>query len=72
MKAVLFEKYCLPEDLKLSEVPKPIPGTDEVLVEIHASTINSWDRELLRAVPFAKRMMFCLFKPELIKGVSTL
>jgi NADPH:quinone reductase-like Zn-dependent oxidoreductase len=36
-----------------------------VLVRIHASSVNSWDWELLRAVPFVNRVMFGLFRPKI-------
>lgn len=65
MRAVVFEKYGRPEDLRLKEVAKPVAGANEVLVRVHASSVNSWDWELLRAVPFVNRVMFGLFRPKI-------
>src|SRR5712691_7549162 len=43
MKAVLFEKHGGPEVLHLSEVPDPIAGPGEVVVDIHAASVNAAD-----------------------------
>ena len=48
MKAIVYHRYGSPDVLKLEEVQKPTPRDDEVLVKIHASSINSWDWDLLR------------------------
>ena len=67
MKAIVFEKYGLPDVLQLKEVEKPVPNDDEVLIKVHAASVNSWDWELLRGTPFVNRLMFGLLKPKKIK-----
>lgn len=67
MKAIVFHTYGLPDALTLENVEKPSPEDDEVLVNVHAACINSWDWELLRGVPFLNRLMAGLFKPTKIK-----
>jgi len=67
MKAVVFHRYGLPDVLALEEVEKPSPEDDEVLVNVHASCINSWDWELLQGVPFLNRLMAGILKPGKIK-----
>ncbi|HEY0140226.1 MAG TPA: NAD(P)-dependent alcohol dehydrogenase [Thermoanaerobaculia bacterium] len=43
MKAVVYEQYGGPDVLRFAEVPTPVPGADEVLIRIHATTVNSAD-----------------------------
>ncbi|MGB6019790.1 MAG: NAD(P)-dependent alcohol dehydrogenase, partial [Sulfurimonadaceae bacterium] len=67
MKAIVFEKYGQPDVLHLQEVEKPTPKDDEVLVKVHAVSVNDWDWQLLQGIPFVNRMMAGLFKPTKIK-----
>ncbi|MCH8223912.1 MAG: NAD(P)-dependent alcohol dehydrogenase, partial [Chloroflexi bacterium] len=48
MKAIVYRKYGSPDVLHLEEVDEPTPGADEVLVKVHAASVNSWDYDLLR------------------------
>lgn len=43
MKAVTVHEFGGPEVLHLEEVEKPLPNKDEVLIEVHASSINPVD-----------------------------
>ena len=54
----------------MAEVDQPAPRAGEALVRIHAASINSWDWELLHAVPFANRVMFGLFRPKRLKTLG--
>jgi NADPH:quinone reductase-like Zn-dependent oxidoreductase len=64
MKAIVFTQYGPPDGLELKEVPKPTPKDDEILIRVHASSINSWDWEFLNGIPFINRLMFGLLKPK--------
>jgi NADPH:quinone reductase-like Zn-dependent oxidoreductase len=56
MKAVIYEKYGSPEVLHLAEVEKPTPTDDQILVKIHAVSINGSDREGLVGKPLYARV----------------
>lgn len=64
MKAITFDKYGSADVLKLTERATPAPKNDEVLVKVHAASINSWDWELLQGTPCVNRLMFGLLKPK--------
>jgi NADPH:quinone reductase-like Zn-dependent oxidoreductase len=64
MKAVVYEKYGSPDVLKLREVETPTPKDDEVLVRIHAVSINDWDWALLPGTPLVARLLSGLFSPR--------
>src|SRR5438477_11712044 len=65
MRAIVYHTYGSPDVLKLEEVQKPVPQDDEVLVQVHATSVNAGDWHLLRAKPFLMRFMgFGLIKPK--------
>ncbi len=43
MRAAVVERYGPPEAVVIREVPKPVPGDGDILVRIHATTVNSGD-----------------------------
>ena len=56
MKAIVHEKYGSPDVLKVEEVPKPVPTDDEVLIKVHAVSINGSDWEGLTGKPLYARL----------------
>lgn len=64
MKAIVYEKYGPPDVLALTEVEKPIPADNQVLVKIHAASVNYGNLVLLKGEPFLARFAFGLLKPK--------
>jgi len=56
MKAVTYHNYGSPDVLKFEEVEKPAPTDDEILIKIHAISINGSDRENLIGKPLYSRI----------------
>lgn len=63
MKAIVYEKYGAPDILQLKEVEKPLPRENELLIKVHASTVNRTDCATVRAKPFFMRIITGLFRP---------
>ena len=64
MRAMVYEKYGGPEVLELREVEKPVPKDNEVLIKVHATTVNRTDCGFLRAKPFIVRFFSGLLNPR--------
>lgn len=64
MKAIVYEKYGGPDVFELREVQKPIPGHGQVLVKIHASSLNVLDWHLMRGKPLFMRLVKGFFRPK--------
>ena len=64
MKAIVYERYGSPDVLELKEVAKPTPKDDEVLVKLHAVSLNASDWEILRGKPAYARI-YGLLKPKI-------
>ncbi|MGZ8517419.1 MAG: NAD(P)-dependent alcohol dehydrogenase, partial [Chitinophagaceae bacterium] len=63
MKAIIYTKYGGPEVLQVNEIEKPCPKDDEVLVKVHAVSINDWDWGLLQG-DFINRLLNGFLKPK--------
>jgi len=64
MLAIVNTTYGSPDVLKLNDVEKPSPADDEVLINVHAASVNAADLHYLRADPFLIRLMSGLLKPK--------
>jgi len=64
MKAIIYEKYGPPDVLKVTDVEKPQPEDGEVLVKVHAASLNFGDNVLLRGKPLIGRLWSGPFKPK--------
>jgi NADPH:quinone reductase-like Zn-dependent oxidoreductase len=77
MKAIVHTKYGPPDELQLKEVEKPVPGNNEVLIKIHATTVTTSDCNVRNFTFVPKsfmlfaRLMFGLKKPRInILGID--
>jgi NADPH:quinone reductase-like Zn-dependent oxidoreductase len=64
MKAIVYHHYGSPDVLGLTEVEKPTPKDDEVLLKVHAASVNPADWHLLRGKPYIARLQLGLRKPK--------
>jgi len=64
MKAVVHTKYGPPEVLQLKEVEKPAPKDSEVLIKVHATTVNRTDCGFRSAEYFISRFFSGSLKPK--------
>lgn len=58
MKAVVYKKSGHPDKLVYSDVDKPVPGDDEVLVRVHAVSLNAADYRSMKMGMIPKRKIF--------------
>lgn len=63
MKAIICTKYGPPEVLQLKEVEKPVPGINEVLIKIHATTAHIGDTKIRSFKPGLGPVKDFFFKP---------
>ena len=65
MKAIVGTEYGSPDVLQVQEVATPTPQDGEVLVKVHAVSVNAADLHLLNGKPFLMRLMgYGLLKPK--------
>jgi NADPH:quinone reductase-like Zn-dependent oxidoreductase len=64
MKAIVYRRYGSPDVLELEEIHKPIPGDDEVLIKVHAASVNPFDCHFVSGEPYIFRIMMGLRKPK--------
>jgi NADPH:quinone reductase-like Zn-dependent oxidoreductase len=64
MRGVVYDEYGPPEVQRLEEVEQPDPKDDEVLIKIHATTVNRTDCGWRSAHPFFVRLFLGLRRPQ--------
>lgn len=64
MNAVTSRCYGSPDILRYEAVPKPTPADDQLLVEVHAASINPADYHYMRGKPYVMRLFTGLGTPN--------
>ena len=64
MKAMVYTHYGSPDVLRLKDVAKPTPRANEVLINVHAASLNSADGHYLRGAPLVFRLDCGPLKPK--------
>lgn len=67
MKAVVYRKYGNADVLNLTEIDRPAPKSDEVLIRIISTSVSAADWRLRKAEPFLVRIFNGLFTPKKVK-----
>jgi len=65
MKAIVYTQYGSPDVLQFKDVEKPTPKDDEVLIKVHAASVNAAESHIVRGEPFFIRLMVGgILKPQ--------
>ncbi|MFE6938252.1 NAD(P)-dependent alcohol dehydrogenase [Streptomyces chartreusis] len=64
MKAVIQDRYGSADVLKFRDVDRPVPTADEVLVRVHAASVNAYDWHLMHGDPVIGRTMMGFRRPK--------
>jgi NADPH:quinone reductase-like Zn-dependent oxidoreductase len=64
VKAVVCDRYGPPDILRLEDVERPVPGPDEVLIRIRATTVNRSDCHYREGTPPFARLFTGLIRPR--------
>jgi len=64
MKAIVYRRYGSPDVLEVQEIARPVPADDQVLLRIHAVSLNALDWHFLRGIPYLARFSTGLRSPK--------
>ena len=64
MRAIVYREYGSPDVLELKDIDQPVPEDNEVLVRVHAASVNRLDSHLMRGSPYVARLQAGLRKPK--------
>lgn len=65
MNAIVYHEYGSPDDvLELAEIDRPLITDNEVLIRVHAASVNPADWHLVRGKPYIARLQLGLRQPK--------
>jgi len=64
MQAIVYHRYGSPDVLELQEIPKPTPAEGQVLIRVHAASVNPYDWHFLRGTPSFMRLFIGMRRPK--------
>jgi NADPH:quinone reductase-like Zn-dependent oxidoreductase len=67
MKAIVYCDYGAPEVLKVENIERPVPADTQVLVKVHAASVNPLDYHYMRGTPYIMRLDGGLKKPKVTR-----
>ncbi len=67
MKAAVYTRYGGPEVVQITEVGKPVPKDNEVLIRVRAASVNPLDWHFVRGTPYILRLGAGLRKPKITR-----
>jgi NADPH:quinone reductase-like Zn-dependent oxidoreductase len=67
MKAAVYTRYGPPDVVQITDVEKPSPNDNEVLMKVRAASVNPYDWHFMRGTPYGVRIVAGLAKPKVTK-----
>jgi NADPH:quinone reductase-like Zn-dependent oxidoreductase len=67
MKAAVYTRYGSPDVVQITDVERPVPKDNEVLLKVCAASVNPLDSHLMQGKPYIARILFGLRKPKITR-----
>jgi D-arabinose 1-dehydrogenase-like Zn-dependent alcohol dehydrogenase len=67
MKGAVYTRYGPQDVVQITDVEKPSPNDNEVLIKVRAASVNPYDRHFMRGTPYGVRIVAGLRKPKITK-----
>jgi NADPH:quinone reductase-like Zn-dependent oxidoreductase len=64
VRAIVYRQYGSPDVLKLEDVAKPTPARNELLIKVHAASVNPLDWHYMRGTPYVVRIQIGMGRPK--------